>query len=493
MKTIAFYLPQFHNIPENDKWWGDGYTEWIAVKRARPLFNDHYQPHEPLDDNYYNLLDKQTMQSQAKMMHEYGIDGMCFYHYYFESGKKVLEKPAENLLRWTDIDMPFCFSWANETWARSWSNIPNANAWNDVNSSVPEDKSDDGILLKQDYGTEIEWKEHFDYLLPFFCDERYIKVGGKPVFVFYKADIIPCLHKMTVKWEKWAQENRLPGIFFVGSNTKKSEMNAYVQQEANYSANYNGVRKDYEVITQDIINNAITADDNTFLCACPGYDDTPRRGNKGKVYTGSTPLNFGYQVKTLYRIAAERKHELFFVNAWNEWGEGMHLEPDKKNGYSYLEALKNAQMTYSTIDYNRIIKEFDYSEAIRKIQNDNYKMKELNRIMDTLLRMNNIESVIMKFFQKNEIKKFAIYGMGTIGDYLSKVFEKIGMPPTFCIDIDAERKSYSFLAYKPSDNYPEVDAIIVSTPTIFSEVYETLCMKNNTKNIYNIEELVSGQ
>ena len=160
MKIIAFYLPQFHNIPENDEWWGDGFTEWVNVKKAKPLFDGHVQPKEPLNDNYYNLLDDNIKIWQAKIAKEYGVYGFCYYHYWF-NGKLLLEKPMEQMLNNKKIDIPFCISWANEPWTKAWVN---------------EKK----VLIPQSYGGVNEWKEHFDYLLPFFKDERYIKVHNKP-------------------------------------------------------------------------------------------------------------------------------------------------------------------------------------------------------------------------------------------------------------------------------------------------------------------------
>ena len=175
MKILAKYLPQFHRTRENDAWWGEGFTEWTAVKKAAPLFEGHDQPRVPKDENYYDLLQKETMLWQASLMEKYGIDGMCIYHYWFKDGRQVLEKPAENLLRWKEVPMPFCFCWANETWARSWSKIQNKNHWSDIYEQKKSNGSS-GILLDQKYGREPEWKAHFEYLLPFFRDERYIKV-----------------------------------------------------------------------------------------------------------------------------------------------------------------------------------------------------------------------------------------------------------------------------------------------------------------------------
>ena len=193
-RTLAMYLPQFHEVPENSQWWGAGYTEWTAVKQAKPCFPGHEQPVIPMNGNYYDLLSKETMVWQAKLAKKYGVDGFCFYHYWFGRGRKILEKPAENLLKWTDIDLPFCFCWDPGTWARTWSKM--GNAWADA-FEPEKDKAQtrgDGILIQQDFGDASYWEAHFEYLLPFFRDERYLRVDGTPVFIFYNSNFAGAEH-----------------------------------------------------------------------------------------------------------------------------------------------------------------------------------------------------------------------------------------------------------------------------------------------------------
>ena len=217
MKIISMYLPQFHRVKENDEWWGEGYTEWTAVKNAGKLYEKHIQPKVPLNENYYDLVEKSTMEWQAGLMSRYGIDGQCFYHYWFKDGKQILEKPAENLIRWTDIDMGFCFCWANETWARTWSRIQEKNGWA-AQFEKEEEHIGSGILLEQQYGGEKDWRIHYDYLKEFFKDERYIKHNEKPLFLIYKPYLITCLGAMVSCWNRWAVEDGFQGIYVIGAN-----------------------------------------------------------------------------------------------------------------------------------------------------------------------------------------------------------------------------------------------------------------------------------
>ena len=194
MKIITFYLPQFHEIPENNEWWGNGFTEWVNVKKAKPLFEGHSQPRVPLNNNYYNLLDPSVQEWQASLAKKYGIYGFCYYHYWF-NGKLLLEKPMENMLKNKKIDIPFCICWANEPWTRAW---------------VGETK----VLIPQEYGNKKEWKEHFDYLLPFMKDCRYIYENEKPLVVIYRPEVIDHLNDMLDYWNELAIENGFKGLTY---------------------------------------------------------------------------------------------------------------------------------------------------------------------------------------------------------------------------------------------------------------------------------------
>lgn len=213
-KTIAIYLPQYHRVKENDEWWGEGFTEWTAVKQAESYYEGHSQPRVPLNENYYDLDDKHTLEWQAALARQYGIYGFCFYHYYFKNGRKILERPAENLLRWRDILLRYCFSWANMSWVRTWHNFTIRGSWASKFEQYVEGES--SVLLEQKYGEEADWIAHFNYLLPFFKDERYIKIDDKPFFVFHEISDIACITEMTSCWRTLAKKNGFSDMFFCG-------------------------------------------------------------------------------------------------------------------------------------------------------------------------------------------------------------------------------------------------------------------------------------
>lgn len=362
-KTIAFYLPQFHEIPENNEWWGNGFTEWTSVKAAKPLFKGHIQPKIPYKGRYYNLLDKDIMKWQASIAQKAGVFGFCFYHYWFK-GKKLLEKPVENYLHCPDITQNYCFSWANESWIRTWSNLE-GNDWNEsIDKKNP--KNGPSVLMKQDYGNESDWIEHFEYLLPFFKDRRYIKVDGKPMFLIYKIEKIQCINAMLECWNRLALENGLNGIYIVGTNSQKKVskyMNANVLYEPAFTFSndlpylykirnsvmdklnkigYEHVRKyNYDIIWNKILNRKIKGSVITFSGAFVNYDDTPRRGVNGTLFTKVTPKKFGKYLKRLIERENNEGENYIFITAWNEWAEGAFLEPDAKNGYNFLSQIKS--------------------------------------------------------------------------------------------------------------------------------------------------------
>jgi len=362
-KVIAFYLPQFHSIPENDKWWGEGFTEWTNVKRATPVIRGEVQPKIPLNKNYYNLLDRKTVEWQTELMKKYNIYGFCYYHYWFGE-KMLLQKPAENLLKWKDIDQPFCFDWVNGSWVRTWSAV-NATKWS--NYDVKEDgDTSDGMLAKQEYGGPKHWEEHYHYLSDFFKDTRYIKIDDKPIMLIHHLHDIACRDEMFLMWNKLAKEDGFDGIelLAVGNGVYDEDYVAGMVQ-------YLGFDKFERHFWRNAINNTINNRLNIKSLSLPNiynyqkvwngmtiehalcdklfypggvvnYNDTPRRGRRGLwIAKSDASLYERYLTKQLKR-ANSVGAEYVFMSAWNEWAEGNYLEPDEENGYSYLEANKRA-------------------------------------------------------------------------------------------------------------------------------------------------------
>lgn len=363
IKIVAFYLPQFHSIPENDQWWGKGFTEWVNTKKAVPQFPGHYQPRLPYGDNYYCLLDDSTFLWQADIAKKYGVYGFCYYHYWFKGGKKLLEKPIEQMLKNPDIDMPFCLSWANENWSRNW------------------DGGNREVIMEQEYGDETEWEAHFQYLLSFFRDKRYIAVDGKPIFIIYKPGLIDRLEEMLAFFSARAIAEGLRGICFMFQHPYYYKAENYQPELFDYTINFepgytrfmeygremNGIiarimrrlKYHYRQLACGCKNISLTISsydedwdkilkrdpilpDKTFPGAFVDWDNTPRNKN-GITYIGAGPDKFEAYMTELIRLTKQKYHQqMIFVNAWNEWGEGAYLEPDQKYGYGYLEALKKA-------------------------------------------------------------------------------------------------------------------------------------------------------
>ncbi len=359
MKIIAFYLPQFYVNPQNDEWWGEGFTEWTNTKKAEPLFYGHYQPRIPLHHKYYDLNTDEAKLEQVKLAKEYGIYGFSYYHYWFKDGQQMLEKPAEQMLKNKEIDLPFCFCWANEAWSRRW------------------DGSEQEILMEQDYGTQEDWEKHFYYLLPFFKDERYIKIDEKFLFVIYRPELISCLKPMLNLWQQLAKQNGIaPLVFsyqhphFHQMKNKEDELFTYAIETqpglaTTYLDKYNLLfdnpyiffhalkRKlciakkeplifDYDKVWKIILRKKPLSA-KSVPCAFTDWDNSARRGIKSIIFKGAAPKKFEYYMTKLIKKTKEEYHkELLFINAWNEWAEGAYLEPDERYDHAYLQAVKNA-------------------------------------------------------------------------------------------------------------------------------------------------------
>lgn len=367
MKIIAMYLPQFHEIPENNKWWGEGFTEWVNVKKAKPLFEGHAQPRVPLNGNYYNLLDDNVKIWQAQLAKKYGVYGFCYYHYWF-SGKLILEKPMEQMLNNPNIDLPFCIAWANEQWSKQW---------------VGETK----VLMPQLYGEKVEWINHFNYFLKFFKDDRYIKSDNKPLLVINHPERIEVLDEMLDCWTELARKNGFNGIdyayyvnwkYLAGKDIDDSKFTYDIQGQPHYALirynqgkwsvvkkllnrintelerkiginikSFSPVKAGANRIGYDEMWEKVLEEQPDSKKSIPGafvdWDNTPRYGENARVYMGATPMKFkAYLSKQIERTKNVYNSEYLFMFAWNEWAEGGYLEPDELNRYGYLEAIKEA-------------------------------------------------------------------------------------------------------------------------------------------------------
>lgn len=359
-KVYALYLPQFHTVKENSEWWGEGYTDWVAVKKAQSLFEQHYQPHVPLNNNYYDLTDVDTIRTQCKMAKSYGLDGFAIYHYW-SNGKLLMEKPLELLLKNKDIDIGFFISWANHDFKQTWFG------------------GDGHMMQAQKYGDEEEICAHYHYLSQFFRDERYLKINNKPVIKIFNIYAIHNFEQRLKIWNQMARDEEYDGIYVIANkcNTgvKSAEMlkNPYVNAVFIFepmNVRTNGANEDALYIFKRRVKTVLLRQWNKysnapkpelfdykkenekmlrrkpcgkqFYCIFPNWDNTPRYGAKGIVFQGSTPELFGYYANRFYERSMAEGNELLFVNAWNEWGESAHLEPDKRYEFQYLEKLCEA-------------------------------------------------------------------------------------------------------------------------------------------------------
>ena len=512
MKVIAMYLPQFHRVKENDAWWGDGFTEWTAVKKARRLYDGHEQPRVPSGRIYYDLLDRETFCWQSKLMHEFNIDGMCFYHYYFKDGRKILEKPAENLLAWQDVDMPFCFSWANESWVRSWSKLAagEGNPWSPRFDESAEKSMDDGVLLLQDYGGEKEWVDHYKYLSSFFQDRRYIKHEGMPVFVIYKPANVPCLKQMLEIWEKLARDDGFDGIYSIGTNIQEAEpygLKGIQLQEPQdtilrfypekYNNEYGLMRSlDYQEVWDKIAKKHV--DKNISLGGFVGYDDTPRHGNGGTVVRNRSPFVFYEGIKKILIKARRINSPFIFINAWNEWGEGMYLEPDEKFGKRFLEALKQARLDAIRISKENNETRNDIKNKLASISEENMSLKRLiNRYYD-YWRIFNIwmekleaDESPAKYLVKMGYYNIAIYGYGMFGKHLVCQLNKENIRIKYIIDRQKDKKTKDIKLYTLDDQFPEVDCVVVTVLYDYERIEQALKTKL-TCDVISIDMLFNG-
>ena len=350
VRLIAFYLPQFHAIDENNEWWGDGFTEWTNVKPAQAQFEGHYQPHLPNELGYYNLLDSATQHRQIELAKLHGVGGFCFYSYWF-NGKLLLEKPTENYLNVKSLDLPFCLCWANENWSRRWDGL------------------DSEILIGQNYSEEDDLA-FIQYIAQYMKDERYIRIDGKPLLLVYRPSLLPSAKETAKRWRDWCIQNGIGEIYlaytqsFEAVNPNKYGFDAAIEFPPNNSSppnvtdtvkplndNFGSTVYDWNVFVERSKSYQKPAY-QLFRSVCPSWDNTARRKNKGTVFINSSPKGYQEWLTNAVEETCTRinnlDERLVFVNAWNEWAEGAHLEPDQRYGYAYLEATRKALINQSS-------------------------------------------------------------------------------------------------------------------------------------------------
>lgn len=346
-KVLAINLPAFHQVPENDEWWGEGFTEWDNVKSGKKLFKHHYQPREP-HMGYYDLSKKEDIENQMRTAAEYGVHGFIYYHYWFGNGRMIFEKPLEIIKNEIDFDFNYCFCWANETWITTWHGLPSR------------------TLLEQKYDGKADWEKHLEYLMPFFKDNRYIKVDNKPMMYIYKPNEIPDYDQMVDFFDAELKKNGFDGIYFVeyiytkNKDLSSDKSSAVMEFEPLYTtffdiSKFNLAKRfickklkivdyqNYKKLWKYKLKRTRRYNGKNIQKSCfVDWDNSSRKGKDSMIVKGATADLFKkYLHELVKQDRADCDNEFLVINAWNEWSEGAYLEPDKKFKYGYLEAIKS--------------------------------------------------------------------------------------------------------------------------------------------------------
>ena len=368
IQSIALYLPQFHPIPENDEWWGKGFTEWTNVTKAKPLFKGHFQPRLPADLGFYDLRLPEAREAQAAIARQYGITAFCYWHYWF-AGRRVIERPFTDMVQQQQPNFPFCIAWANQTWSGTWHGLSNKK-----------------ILIEQTYPGRDDDTAHFYTLQNAFADKRYMKVNGKNlVFIFRPMDI-PEPKAFTETWQQLAIKEGLPAFHFVGMHMPPDwdfaahgfqamvEMGPQLHKlkEASFidkaadkllKLDFQGLKQKklkmprviaYKNYTDRYPDHATNS--HEYPMVYPGWDNTPRSGADGWLFENATPaLFYDLCMKAFNETASKPDGEqIVILKSWNEWAEGNYLEPDREFGHQYLEAFRKAQQDYTALTVRNI-------------------------------------------------------------------------------------------------------------------------------------------
>jgi len=343
VRAIAFHLPQFHPIPENDAWWGTGFTEWTNVTRAKPNFAGHYQPQLPSETGFYDLRLAEVREQQAALARAYGIHGFCYYYYWF-AGKRLLERPVEEIRQSGQPDFPYCFCWANENWTRRW------------------DGADREVLIAQN-PTATDDEQLMATLLPHLRDPRYIRVDGKPLFMVYRAGALPDARRSAEKWRNICLREGIGDIYLCAAKTYDTEDPTQIGFDATIEFPPHGLRgtpanSRVELSNPNFLGNIfdyrefvldwLARPDASYVLhptVMPGWDNTARRPDHALTFINSAPEMYEIWLREVVQRVVEQRspnQRLVFINAWNEWAEGAHLEPDQRYGRQYLDATRRA-------------------------------------------------------------------------------------------------------------------------------------------------------
>lgn len=354
-KVIAYYLPQFYPFPENDEWWGKGFTEWTNVAKARPLFRGHYQPKVPADLGFYDLRHAETIKKQVELAKEAGVSAFCLWHYWFGENKVLLGNTLKIILENKDIDFSICLGWANESWE--------AKVWN------APDSSKNKILMKQEYGGEKEIFAHFQYVSKALKDERYLRIDGRPIFVIYQPFQLPDVKSFMNEFNRLLNESGIAeSFYFIGYTKTDIEIDnilalgfdaVNVVRVSAYRYDMNCTKRiwwpllkfkllgrplvlNYKFMLKYFVCPENDSKSNVFPTLIPNWDHTPRSGVHGTVFHNATPELFKRHAEMILEATKEKKNNLIFLKSWNEWGEGNYMEPDLKYGKGYIKALSEA-------------------------------------------------------------------------------------------------------------------------------------------------------
>ncbi len=354
-RIFAFYLPQFHPIPENNEWWGQGFTEWTNVAKAKPLFKSHYQPRVPSTLSFYDLRLAETREAQAELAKNHGVEGFVYWHYWF-AGKRLLERPFNEVLSAKKPNFPFCLAWANESWTGIWHGNPGK------------------ILIEQTYPGVTDYEQHFYALLEAFSDERYLKIEGKSIFYIYKPFDIPDVKVFIEKWNELAKRNNISEFYFIarvnseeeirksfelGYNAVQTNWLGFAMNKISYSKHFaiRALRKltnnRYSLDVWDygklgpFLTHKIDQKTHHHPTILTGWDNSPRSGTNGRILVNYTPDEFEKHLQRILEISKKKNPEnnIIFLRSWNEWAEGNYIEPDLKFGHQFLEKLKQNVMS----------------------------------------------------------------------------------------------------------------------------------------------------